>query len=212
MVFGCDVDGVIANFTEGFSQLLYRLDGKDRLPIVKDNQAEAWEWRDWYALDIISRPELNRLLEDAWENHIKKYGNSLWSSLKPLFPDTMEMLNKAAREYPIIFMTRRDGPGAWQETSSWLRRYGVDNPMIYVIKPGEEKGDVCRKMGIRIIIDDSPKYTPELISRGIYVIMPRWEYNKKFMDSYTGTRLFCTSDLKESLEVCQWICSIKENN
>jgi len=211
MIFACDVDGVIANFTEGFSRLLNKLDGKDRLPIVKDNQAETWEWRDWYALDEIPRDELDKLLEDAWENYIKKHGNSLWSGLKPLFPDAMEMLNKAAREHPIIFMTRRDGPGAWQETSSWLRRYGIDNPMIYVIKPGEEKGDVCRKLGIKTIIDDSPRYAPELLEKGINVVMPWWGYNEEYIDeNYSKEpRLFPTVGLKQSLKKCR---DIEENN
>ena len=203
MIFACDVDGVVANFTEGFSRLLYRLDGKDRLPIVKNNQAESWEWRDWYATDIIPRPELTSLLEEAWENHIKVKSNVLWSKLEPLFPDTMEMLNKASREHPIIFITRRDGPGAWAETSSWLHRWGIDNPMVYVIKPGEEKGDVCRKMGIKTIIDDSPKYAPELLKKGISVVMPMWEYNNEFLMThlYKEKKLFAAIDLEQSLTV-----------
>lgn len=114
----------------------------------------------------------------------------------------MVTLNLFSREAPIIFMTRRDGPGAWQETSSWLRRYGIDNPMIYLIKPGEEKGDVCNRMGIKTIIDDSPKYAPELMSKGVDVIMPQWNYNKSFRNTYTSrtlSTLHPVNDLNEAL-------------
>jgi len=210
MLYACDVDGVVAKFAQGFSLMLYTLDGKDRLPIIDNNDQEEWDWNTWYAHDKINRSELKSLIERAWEDHIKVRGNSIWSGLNPLYPDTMEMLNKEARDNPIVFMTRRDGPGAWQETSSWLHRYGIDNPMVYVIRPGEEKGDVCKKMGIDIIIDDSPIYAKELLSNGIKVVMPRFEYNKKFIREYytNNENLYPVAGLEQSLRIVK---HIKEN-
>ena len=117
------------------------------------------------------------------------------------------MLNREARKHPIMFMTRRDGPGAWQETSSWLHRYGIDEPLVYCIKPGEEKGAVCKRMGIKVIIDDSHKYAPELINNGVTVIMPRYPYNSKFLNEWKQpnilrigqSMLYEVKDLQEGL-------------
>ncbi len=200
-MFACDVDGVVADFAEGFSRLLNNLDGRDsKLPIILGNKSAEWDWNKWYAPDIISRPDLKNLIEEAWEGNIKKKGNVLWSGLKPLFPDSMQMLNIVAREAPIVFMSRRDGPGAWQETSAWLHRYGVDDPMVYIIKPGEEKSDICKRMGIKTIIDDSPNYALLLLLNKINVIMPMWDYNKEFREErWMSQQLFPVSNLNEAL-------------
>lgn len=201
-MFACDVDGVVANFSLGFSTLLNEIDGKNRLPIIRNNNTKSWLWEEWYAMKEISRNDLHFLIEKTWEDNIKTKGNILWSGLKPLFPDAMNTLNLFSKEAPIVFITRRDGPGAWQETSAWLHRYGVDNPMVYIIRPGEEKGAVCRKMNITTIIDDSPTYAPELMQNGVDVIMPRWDYNKEFIQEYlptTMSTLHPVHDLNEAL-------------
>ena len=199
-MYGIDIDGVVANFSHGFSLLLYTLDGKDRLPIVEDNDCRSWDWNEWYAQDEISRSELKMLIERAWEEHIKIRGNVLWSTLSPLFPDAMETLNKHAGKHPVMFITRRDGPGAWQETVSWLHRYGVDYPLVYVCKAGEEKSDICHRMRIDTIIDDSPKYAQELLDNDIQVIMPRWRYNKSFRTTnFTNEKLLPVGNLEDAL-------------
>ena len=102
------------------------------------------------------------LIERTWEDHIKIRGNVLWSTLSPLFPKTMETLNKHAGKHPVMFITRRDRPSAWQETVSWLHRYGVDYPLVYVCKAGEDKSDICHIMRIVTIIDDSAIYAQHL--------------------------------------------------
>ena len=130
--------------------------------------------------------EIDNLIEDAWENHIKKYSRALWSTLDPLYPQTMQHLNREAKNNPIVFMTRRDGPTAWKESVDWLERYGIEDPMVYCIKPGEEKGDVCKKMGIKFIIDDSHRYAPELMMKGVSVIMPRYKYNARYLNNNAG--------------------------
>ena len=201
-MYAIDIDGVVANFAHGFSLLLYTLDGKDRWPIVYDNNCKAWDWNEWYALDEISRTDLKALIERAWEEHIKKRVNAIWSNLNPLFPETMEELNKHSKDHPVVFMTRRDGPSAWQETSAWLSHWGIDNPMVYIVKPGEEKSEACKKMGIDTIIDDSPIYAQELIDNDIMVIMPRWEYNKSFRTrKRESTNLLPVGTLKEALSI-----------
>ena len=199
-MYGIDIDGVVANFSHGFSLLLYTLDGKDRLPIVENNDCRSWDWNEWYAQDEISRSELRMLIERAWEEHIKIRGNVLWNTLSPLFPDAMEALNKHAGKHPVMFITRRDGPGAWQETVSCLHRYGVDYPLVYVCKAGEEKSDICHRMRIDTIIDDSPKYAQELLDNDIQVIMPRWRYNKSFRTiNFTNEKLLPVGNLEDAL-------------
>jgi hypothetical protein len=112
----------------------------------------------------------------------------------------MKTLNEQAGEHPIMFITRRDGPGAWQETVSWLHRWGIDNPLVYVCKPGEEKSAVCKRMKIETIIDDSPKYARELLDNDIQVIMPRWKYNEDFrVINFGDEKLMHVSGLESAL-------------
>jgi hypothetical protein len=197
MAFVCDIDGVVANFCTGFSKLLHEM--RPEYPIVKPNDSFSWDWKEWYNGGIEKNPFLEEDLETLWEDNIKILPDVIWSKLDPLFP-MVELIDYAKRE-PLVFMTRRDGPRAWEETVDWLRYHGVMNPMVYAVKSGEEKGEVCKKMGLKTIIDDSPRNAVELLMNGINVVMPRWSYNQKFIKEYKNkaNNLYVVNNLNEAL-------------
>ena len=183
MAFVCDIDGVVADFCTGFSKLLNGM--RPEYPVLETpNESTSWDWKKWYNGGIEENPYLADDLEKLWETKIKVIPDVIWGKLDPLFPNAMGNLRDYARFEPLIFMTRRDGPMAWEETVDWLRRYGVKNPMVYVIKSGEDKGTVCKKLGLNTIIDDGPKNAIELLMKGINVVMPEWSYNKTFINEY----------------------------
>jgi hypothetical protein len=133
--------------------------------------------------------------------------------MEALFPKDMEFLSKLAEEEPIIFVTRRDGKCPWQDTTQWLVSNGIKNPLVYVVRPGEEKGDVCKKLGIDVIIDDSPKYGEEILSHGHTLIMPIWEYNSKFIENNRKNRNLRTAEtLGGALSMAKMISLQRSNN
>ena len=197
MAFVCDIDGVVADFCGGFSRLMN--DRNSNYPIITGNNTDSWDWKKWYA-PLEDRDQVSDDIEDVWESVIKKEGYTIWHSLDPLFPTSMTTLNQYAKKEPIIFMTRRDGPSAWKETSDWLTNHGIENPMVYVVKSGEEKSNICKKLGINTIIDDSPSNAANLLGSGINVIMPKWKYNRNFIAKCDMTdRLYVVTDLVEAL-------------
>ncbi len=200
MAFVCDMDGVVADFGVVFSKVMNGI--RAEYPILKEhNEIKSWDWKEWYNGGVDNNPHLAEDLEYIWEKEIKVRPNIIWRNPEPLFPNAMENLNEYSLDEPIVFMTRRDGPRAWEETTDWLLKNGIDSPMVYVVGPGEEKGDVCKKLKMRTIIDDSPKNAVELLMKGINVIMPRWEYNKKFIKEFETKvdHLYIVSSLNEAL-------------
>ena len=207
MVFACDMDGVVTNFPKRFSNLLNTIDS--RCPIIQDNNCPSWDWKEWYAPEL-KRIEVAMAIEEAWG--IIKNSSGFWNTMEPLFPETMELLAARAKQQPIIFITRRDGYDPWGDTTSWLRAHGIESPLVYVVGSGEEKGDICKTLGIDIIIDDSPKYADEILSHGHYLIMPSWKYNEKYRqdNKYNYFRKFhIVNTLEEALLRAEHISATK---
>lgn len=178
-----DLDGVVCNWASGFSRLANSLDS--RAPLVIDNQCPEWEWKNWYGMPDLSRSERVHLIEETWRR-VKASSDFWYNAISPLFPQDMPYLSELSRRLPVIFMTRRDGRDAWGQSVRWLQTYGVPEPLVYCVRRGEEKGDLCLKMGIDFIIEDSPKYAPELLASGVNVVLIEWPYNKEFRESYEG--------------------------
>ncbi len=212
MAFVCDIDGVVADFGTTFSKILNGL--RSEYPIITDhNEILEWDWKNWYNGGVDNNPHLADDLEYIWEEEIKVRPNIIWRKPEPLFPNAMSELNEYAKSEPIVFMTRRDGPMAWEETSDWLRKHGIEYPMVYVVGPGEEKGDVCKKLKMRTIIDDSPRNAVELLMKGINVVMPRWTYNEEFIKAYERKvdHLYVVKSLNEALVTARIINESQED-
>jgi len=190
--FAVDIDGCISSFSKAFSSLCHEIDR--RAPIVEHADAIAWRWQDWYAPEL-SRNLTKRLIEMTW--HKIKNSRTFWSDAEPLFPDDMPLLAEMSDEQPLIFITRRDGIDPWGQTVGWLRKHGIREPLVYCVKSGEEKSDVMDKLGLQLIIEDSPKYvTEDLLPAGKSVILIDWQYNRRIR----GERLLRVPDLKTALE------------
>lgn len=162
----CDIDGCVANFGAGFSRLCHELNPD--APIINYHDITAWNWHEWYGhYDTV---------EEAWKV-VRADPNSylFWLGLDPMFDLTY--LRSVYREWPIVFMTRRDGGLAWFQTVQWLERHGMHEPLVYRIKSGEEKSEVCAKLGISTIIEDSPTYAQEALDAGMNVVLVTYQYN-----------------------------------
>ena len=182
-MLACDLDGIVTNFCLGFSQVVRRLtDG--RAPLVTSyDQVKSWQWKPWYWLGEFT-DELN---EQAWEwIHASP---TFWRDLEPLFPDDMAYLASIARTKPVIFMTRREGLGVWEQTVLWLQNHGIEEPLVVRVRSGEEKWEICERMGIKVLIDDSPKTLVAAKEAGMDVLRVGWPYNEHLVGIPFATRL-----------------------
>lgn len=192
-MIACDVDGVITDFALGFSQVVQRLtDG--RAPLVTSyKEIKAWEWPSWYWPEGFSE-ELN---EQAWAEIFKS--NSFWRDLEPLFPADLPYLQDSANGVPLVFLTRRDGMNPWGQTADWFRDYGIDEPLVVRLRSGEEKHDVCRRMGINAMIEDAPRYTEMALNDGMSVVLMSWPYNSHL----SHPNLHRAYSLREALQIAK---------
>lgn len=191
--FAVDLDGCVTSWSKGFSTLCNEIN--PTAPIIEHGEAQAWRWQRWYAPEL-SRRAAERVIELAWRQ--VKLSRDFWLNLEPLFPETMGLLAEMSDTQPLIFITRRDGIDPWNQTVTWLRKQGIREPLVYCVKGGEEKSEVMDKLGLQLIIEDSPKYvTEDLIPAGKSVVLIDWQYNR----GITGEKLLRVPDLATALEV-----------
>jgi len=165
-IIGCDMDGVVSNFVKAFSTRANKL-FPDEAPIVDYMDVESWKWSEWYAS--------KKIVEATWKSIITLDNGNFWLGTEPLY--NMDYLREIYNKHPVVFITRRDGGNAAQQTHQWLENHGMPNAFIIRVKRGEEKSEYCKLLGIKVMIDDSPKYAQELLDNGIQVVMPTYQYN-----------------------------------
>src|SRR3990170_7774039 len=137
----CDLDGVVTNFALAFSQQARFLD--NRAPIVDYDDVESWDWHTWY---MKGHPEASRIIEDTWRYIRSNRHSTFWQTPIPLY--SLETLQEVYRTWPVVFVSRRDGGWAYQDTIAWLVKHGVSEPLLYLCRSGEEKHEICAKLGI----------------------------------------------------------------
>ncbi len=189
-----DIDGVLTNFAKSFSLLCNNID--DSAPILKDHDdVQDWDWHAWYGY-----PDL---IEAAWDRVFGNWGEGqqFWYKMSPLHD--LSYLVQNYRKWPALFITRRDGDTAWFHTVKWLEKHGIEEPLVYRTVSGEEKVDVCKKFGIRILIDDDPKNVIRAVGSGIDTIMPLYPYNTGKVSP--NSQLHIAKDLTDALKIAERI-------
>lgn len=188
-----DMDGCVSNFAKAFSTLCNNLD--NRAPVLKDSlDVKDHNWHSWYATSDV--------LESAWDRVKGGWGEGkgFWLTLEPAFP--LNYLRKIYKEKPIVFITRRDGDSSWDDTVKWLKYNGIEEPLVYRTISGEEKVDVCKRMGINILIEDDPKNIHLALAAGMSVIMILYPYNVQVSEH---PNLYTESSLTRALKTAEEI-------
>lgn len=167
-----DMDGIVTDFSYGFSKVVRDLTG-GRAPLVYNyDEIRTWRWEPWYWPEGFT----NELNEEAWAR-VGRDG-SFWKNLKALYPDDLEDLRQLHDGRGVVFMTRRQGVYPWHQTVDWLERHGIYEPLLYVIRSGEEKHDLCHDMGVPVLIDDNPKTMEAARDAGMHVVTITYPYNE----------------------------------
>jgi hypothetical protein len=163
MIVGFDIDGVLANFNEGYGRLGNK---KYNLPLIKDEEVPCWNWdtRWWGATE--------EQIRELWKKDIVP-SPIFWAGLKPLLSaETFDNIAELSYRTPVFFITSRPGNPSllYSQTMLWLNKHlgahaykGLTSTIVT-----KQKGLVCNAIGITHYIDDKftnlidiVKYSPK---------------------------------------------------
>jgi len=137
-VISFDVDGVLANFTRGFTRVARRLHGT---PVGTEGSQYAWMFEDVQEL-CLDTLKCDAAWEVIWSDP------TFWEDLDPLNPSVMHLIDELKT---TVFITNRKGPAVDFQTRRFLSKWGVHYPNVIV---AEKKGPVAKELGIVAHIDD----------------------------------------------------------
>jgi 5'(3')-deoxyribonucleotidase len=140
---GLDVDGVLADFTSAYVQLMYQITGRGEPALPEDWQPSEWNFEHTlgFGKDIV---------EITWD--IINASSTFWFGLTPLTDIDLESLSLTNDLY---FITTRPGTSPKQQTENWLKyHFGMTKPTVLI---SDDKGAIARGLKLDIFIDDRDK-------------------------------------------------------
>ena len=127
-----DVDGVLAWFTEAFRAAYERVhQRKFEKPTEEIRWDDLWDAKVWEF--IKSSP--------VW-----------WALLKPI-PErrVFKLINALQNTHDVYFVTARPGLSVKQQTESWLRLHGIEDPTVIL---SSKKGEMAKALSADWSIED----------------------------------------------------------
>lgn len=142
-------DGVIANFTDSYAELLTKRTG-----IVFPKNSSSWP-KEWYwdrAAGVQKDDE-----KFVWGQIMD---SNFWLDLSPL-PGAEETLQQlSAKRFAgdqIYFITTRPGLKAKLLTEYWLTNWGFPNATVIIAGSEKAKGQLASALKLDVFIDDKPE-------------------------------------------------------
>lgn len=147
---GVDVDGVLAEFNQGYRQELIKVCGRDHLG---GDEPPCWHWAE----EVGYSKE-----EDAQAWEAIKGSPSFWMGLRPLLeaPETITILNSLYHQgHEVYYISHRFGTGAHVQTAAWLMQQGALMPTVLM---SGDKGPIAKGLELTHFIDDKPENALEV--------------------------------------------------
>ena len=146
-VLGVDIDGVLADFINSYTDLFIELTGVDNF---KDRYAPTFPSCWDYPTEVYDYTVKHTT--EVWKR-IKK-DMQFWLKLEPLVgtQETLEKLDTLRLDgHDIYFVTSRPGLMAKWQTETWLQTHGFDVPTVIM---HSDKASVVRLLQMDAYIDD----------------------------------------------------------
>lgn len=139
MIYGVDIDGVLANFVKGFAAL------------GEEFKGTHYEWdldlSSW-GLGLTKPQELA-----GWAKVTADPG--FWLNLEVLNRFPQERLGPEDVVYFITKRKKTPGRSTAQDAARWLReKQGIELPTVLAL---DNKGETCRALKVDIFVDDKPE-------------------------------------------------------
>ncbi len=154
MIRAYDIDGVLANFTDGHRKAIHEVAGVV-MPPTTDTYPDVWDYHLELGLS-------EKQLADIWE-HIRE--TDFWETLAPAKNGVVALSmirhqRKAGDR--IYFITDRKGSYAKHLTEFWLDSNGYECPTVLLTG---DKGPVCKALGVELFVDDRPSNCLDVATR-----------------------------------------------
>jgi hypothetical protein len=133
-----DLDGVLANFTRGFTRVGRRLFGT---PVGNESNQKTWDFEAF--------PELRldkTLTKQMWADLLRD--NAFWTNLDPLNVSVMPEVDAIRNK---VFITNRAGIDPKTQSERFLEAWGVREPRVFL---ASEKVPVAKELQVVAHVDD----------------------------------------------------------
>lgn len=167
MRIGCDIDGVLANFTQAYQALTIKCaNGVNLFHPNDDKDPPCWNWPEYrgYSKETVSA---------VWSEI--KTSHTFWSEL----PETKDCstlrlcILDMQRWHEVYFITSRVGKDVKWQTEQWLVLHlGIERPTVLI---SSEKGLCARALKLDCYLDDNADNANDVIQ----ATLPKTE--KEFM-------------------------------
>lgn len=161
-----DVDGVLADFTRGFTRIAHDLFGT---PVGDHSYQPTWMFEEFPALGL-TKP----MVKEVWD--VIKVNPVFWMDLDPLNVSIMRRIDKIDN---AVYITNRPGIDTRWQTETFLRRWGVRDARVYV---AADKPPMMRELNVVAHLDDwevNVKATREQLPN-VYAPLLATSYNVAF--------------------------------
>lgn len=139
---GFDIDGVLANFVQGYEDLIIEITQKNLFPEHRP-LPPVWDWPQYYGYT-------NEEIREVWKQ-IDEHP-FFWSRLGVL-SGARHLPLVANGSHDVYFITHRTrGLDVKRQTERWLLAHGVVTPTVLLAE--ESKGGIVAGLGLDYFIED----------------------------------------------------------
>lgn len=191
MKIAVDIDEVLFEYVEAYLDFL-----KERVPHNK--KYEDFVTYNFWELFNISREEAIKIADEFYDSPFFDKARVVDGS-----KESLEYLTK--KGFEIYFLTSR--PIRWKKkTTNFLKKnypFKKKNLIFsgdFHKKNGETKAQICKKLGISLIVEDNLFYALDCASKGIYVLLFDRPWNKQKIKNNKIKRCFNWKEIVLEIE------------
>ena len=168
-----DLDGVLADFTYGFTRLRNQFLSEVK-PIISQSMQSVWRECSDNAIEGNA---------EAWKSI--RESSYFWEELPALASrEEFKRLLDLQYVHDVYYVTAREGYRAKQQTEEWLRVYGIPNASVIMTA---NKAAFMRVVGVTYAIDDHPPFARDMaLVPGASVYLKDMPYNQEWNSLIAG--------------------------
>lgn len=191
MKIGIDLDEVTINFLDYFHDFYYKKTGK----LFSKEDLIITEWREVWGL---SKEEQGNFIDEF-------YNSEEFDNLSPV-KNAIKSINSLIEKNEIFIITSR--PLKFKEkTDKWVFNNFPDAQIkIYYAKDffkglGKSKSQICKEIGVKIMVEDDGEYALDCASSGIKVVL----FNRPWNQGISHSNIIRVDDWIDAIKVIKKI-------
>jgi hypothetical protein len=188
-----DIDGVLANFTRGFTRIAHRLYGS---PVGDGASQETWFFEDYPQLGL-NKEQCDFSTGAIWQEI--KSSPFFWAELDALNPSVMPRIDAIKNK---LFITNRAGVDPIGQSEQFLELHGILNPVVFL---AAKKAPIVAQYHVVAMVDD---YYPnvvevkEVLPAG-YVALHYTNYNRMHHETWLANGGEITLSVDHFIDECE---------